>query len=144
MGAYLGNNVSFHPRTLSQNMHLRMHPQSCGPRIRMPRTWELYSSTDSRVKDGIRLGLISPSPLNIALCMVAFKVYHALKQNYRLEVNRAIALEDFEEIWDIVHEPILHLTKEFNLRSSVVMGSQNVLPACVTQTADIVHLIRIS
>jgi len=92
----------------------------------VPRTSPLYSSTDPRVKVGIRLCLISPSPLNIALCMVAFKVYHAIKQDYRLEVNRAIALEDFQEILDIAHELILHLTKEFNLCSSVVRGSQTV------------------
>ena len=83
-----------------------------------------------RVKVGICLGLIFPSTLNIALCMMAFKVYHAIKQDYRLEVNRAIALEDFGEVLQIALELILHLIREFNLLSSVVMGSQTVLPAC--------------
>ena len=55
-----------------------------------------------------------------------------MKQDYRLEVNRAIASEDFEEIFNIVHELIMHLIKEFSLRSSAVMGSQTVLPACAT------------
>ena len=98
----------------------------------VPRTYLLYGDTDPRVKVGIRLGLIFPSTFNIALCMMAFKVYHAIKQDYRLEVNRAIALEDFGEVLHIALELILHLTREFNLLSSVVMGSQTVLPACVT------------
>ena len=90
------------------------------------------SKESNDIQVGIRLGLIFPSTLNIALCMVAFKVYHAVKQDYRLEVNRAIVSEGFEEILNIVHKLILHAIKEFRLQSTVVMVSQTVLPACVT------------
>jgi len=61
--------------------------------------------------------------------MVAFKVYHAIKQDYRSEVNKAIAPEDLGEVLDILHELILHVVREFKLCSSVVMGSQTILPA---------------
>ena len=94
-----------------------------------PHTSLLFLDMDPRVRVGIRLGLIFPSSRNITFCMLAFKVYHATKQDYQFVVNKAIALDDFGEVLDIAHELILHLTKEFNLRSSVVMGSQTVPPA---------------
>ncbi len=68
-----------------------------------PRISHLYIGTDPRSLVGIRLGLILPSTLNVVLCMVAFKVYHAIKLDYRFEVNRAIAQDDFVGIFDIAH-----------------------------------------
>jgi hypothetical protein len=88
----------------------------------------LYMDTEPCVRVGIRLCFIFPSTLNIAFCMVAFKVYHAIKQDYRSEVNKAIASEDFGEVLDIARELILYIIRESKLCLSVVMGSQTTLP----------------
>ena len=85
-----------------------------------PHISHLYLGVDPRYLVGIRLGLIHPSAVNIVLCMVAFKVYHAIKLDYRREVTKAVEQDDFDEILRIAHELIVHFAHEFYPRKSKV------------------------
>ncbi len=85
-----------------------------------PHISHLYLGVDPRYLVGIRLGLILPSTFNFVLCMIAFKVYHAIKLDYRCEVNRAVEQEDFDEVLRIAQELTLHFAHEFYPRKSTV------------------------
>lgn len=50
------------------------------------------------------------------LCMVAYKVYHALRLDYRADIDLAISRADFSCIHDRAAELIVLLIRQFNLR----------------------------
>ena len=60
-----------------------------------------------------RLCLANPSPTNLNLIAVVFRVYHAMKFDYEREINEAIAIHRFSSIGLIVFETAKVIWQEF-------------------------------
>ena len=82
---------------------------------------------------GSRACLLDVSHRSIMLCMVAFKVYHAIKQDYRADIDMAIAQGHFSDVLHRVFEIILHLIRQFNLHE---VAKQAVVPSDLPATSD--------
>ena len=62
-----------------------------------------------------KICLVNPNSLSISLCVVAFQVYHALRNTYSYEINLAVQQSDFSHIGDIACALLINLAEELNL-----------------------------
>ena len=63
-----------------------------------------------------KICLVNPNSLSISLCVVAFQVYHALRNTYSYEINLAVQQSDFSHIVLVACDLIINLAEAVNLR----------------------------
>ena len=78
-----------------------------------PLVSNLLQNLDSSSRAAQRLCLVNCSSRSISLCMIAFKVYHALKMDWRGLVDKAVLEEDFGDVWKVTLDLIAHFKGEF-------------------------------
>ena len=121
----MGHNGTI-PRRDSSPVHLWMRLQGhCSNYLRCDHLWtllvgciapvlsNLQNGRNDEELSGFRACLINVSPFSILMCMVAFKTYHALKMDYRSDIDKAIEIDDFNGVWNRAIELILHSKCEF-------------------------------
>ena len=60
--------------------------------------------------------LVDPSPQSFALCMIAFQVYHAMRNTYQQDINQAVLNSDFCPVVCTAFELACHFAEETQLR----------------------------
>ena len=63
-----------------------------------------------------KICLVNPNSVSISLCVVAFQVYHALRNTYSHEIHLAVQQSDFSHIVDISGALLIIFAEELNLR----------------------------
>ena len=63
-----------------------------------------------------KICLVNPSSVNISLWVMAFQVYHALRNTYSHEITRAVQQSDFSHIAVIACGLLINFAEDLNLR----------------------------
>ena len=80
-----------------------------------PQIANLYCGRSIKEAAAQRVCLSRISSQSILMCTVVFKVYHALKLDYRAIIDKAVELNDFGLVWDKVIDLVQIFAKELGV-----------------------------